>query len=357
MCHLLSNAMKFTPCDGILKVEFTLEKDDKMGVVVADTGVGIDEGSLEKVGIPFVQVGSSHNATHYPGIGLGLATAKQAIALWGGEFCLKSEKGNGTVIAFSVPFGTRGWHGNDGGSAPEGELGDAELETVTSRVEACVQAVMGHEDRDGMKDRETRDEAEAAEKVPVQGTSVVHATVESMEESVGESSEISIEKPKSRRKKKDFHVFCADDQKMVRMILANIFSRMKIKGVQLRVEMFNDGDELVDGVKEFMNQHEQTPPELIVTDIHMPKMNGFDAIAHISAIVSNTSDSKKPHIVILTADSSCKIVRDGIDFGVDDVLVKPVSKKDIKRVVKACIKSIRAPRNAPKGSEDVPPIQ
>jgi two-component system, cell cycle sensor histidine kinase PleC len=101
LVNLLSNAVKFTPEGGRITVRsHTFE--DKIVLVIADTGIGISPQSLAKLGRPFEQVESQMTKT-YHGSGLGLAIARSLAQLHGGSMRLRSRLDVGTVVRVVLP--------------------------------------------------------------------------------------------------------------------------------------------------------------------------------------------------------------------------------------------------------------
>ncbi|MBN1283934.1 MAG: response regulator [Anaerolineae bacterium] len=70
---------------------------------------------------------------------------------------------------------------------------------------------------------------------------------------------------------------------------------------------------------------EKALPDLIVLDIMMPDMNGFEVARRIRA---NTQTANVP-IIMLTARIDAASRRAGIDIGVDDYMTKPLSPKQL----------------------------
>jgi len=69
---------------------------------IADTGIGIPQQSLTRLGRPFEQVESQLTKT-YHGSGLGLAIARSLTQLHGGTMRLRSRIGKGTVVCITLP--------------------------------------------------------------------------------------------------------------------------------------------------------------------------------------------------------------------------------------------------------------
>src|SRR5215203_2069933 len=101
LLNLLTNAVKFTPPGGSVRIECT-GGDDSVYVLVRDTGIGIP---YEKQGVvfdPFVQV---HRGSGSPseGIGLGLAISRGLARALGGDLTLRSEPHKGSMFELSLP--------------------------------------------------------------------------------------------------------------------------------------------------------------------------------------------------------------------------------------------------------------
>jgi signal transduction histidine kinase len=100
--NLISNAIKFTPAGGSIRVE-TLAADDRVWVSITDTGIGIDETQCDRIFERFVQVDGSASR-EFSGTGLGLSLVKGLVELHGGQIYLKSELGKGSKFWFDLPL-------------------------------------------------------------------------------------------------------------------------------------------------------------------------------------------------------------------------------------------------------------
>jgi signal transduction histidine kinase/BarA-like signal transduction histidine kinase len=103
--NLFSNAVKFTPNKGQIKIVIELVKKDACFCViqthVIDTGIGLSEKQQKRVFESFEQA-ESDTSRSYGGTGLGLAISKQIIQLMGGEIGVKSTPGAGSTFTFTV---------------------------------------------------------------------------------------------------------------------------------------------------------------------------------------------------------------------------------------------------------------
>ncbi|MBN1241678.1 MAG: response regulator [Spirochaetales bacterium] len=113
---VLSNAVKFTDA-GSVRLEFEAA-EGKLFVLVKDTGIGMDAGTLERSGERFFQAEGSHTKRHR-GLGLGLWTAHRIVAALGGSIAIASEPGEGTEVRLALPVGMRaGGDGPSDGASP-----------------------------------------------------------------------------------------------------------------------------------------------------------------------------------------------------------------------------------------------
>lgn len=100
--NLLSNAIKFTPENGKITLEAGIV-DDMLQISVSDTGIGMKPQDQEKVFKEFWQADSSF-ARKYEGTGLGLALTKRIVEMHGGKIWFESEYGKGSIFNFALPI-------------------------------------------------------------------------------------------------------------------------------------------------------------------------------------------------------------------------------------------------------------
>ena len=102
--NLVDNAIKFTEEGGVsLRIGYRKENYGiNLVISVKDTGIGIDEESLEKLFTGFSQVDTSRKRQE-GGLGLGLAISQALIKKMGGALTIKSKRGKGTTVQVVVP--------------------------------------------------------------------------------------------------------------------------------------------------------------------------------------------------------------------------------------------------------------
>ena len=100
--NLLSNAVKFTPTAGTVAVSARRD-GDFIEITVADSGIGIKEEDIPKLFQAFTQLESVYTKG-FEGTGLGLALTRQLVEMHGGRIWVKSEFGMGSRFSFTVPI-------------------------------------------------------------------------------------------------------------------------------------------------------------------------------------------------------------------------------------------------------------
>jgi two-component system cell cycle sensor histidine kinase PleC len=100
--NLLSNAVKFTRDGGSVDVHLSRTRG-LVRIAIKDTGIGIPEADIRKLGRPFEQVENQFSKSHQ-GSGLGLAISRALIELHGGSLQIKSREGQGTTVTCTLPI-------------------------------------------------------------------------------------------------------------------------------------------------------------------------------------------------------------------------------------------------------------
>lgn len=102
--NLMTNATKFTPKGGSITLR-ARKRDNGLVIEVQDNGMGIPKEEQAKLFQPYSRL--SADRQRHPGLGLGLALAKQVVELHGGQIWVDSEPGKGSTFAFSLPLDAR----------------------------------------------------------------------------------------------------------------------------------------------------------------------------------------------------------------------------------------------------------
>ena len=99
--NLISNAIKFTPENGKVTIKAAIV-DQMTKIQIIDTGIGIPQRDIQKLGRPFEQVENQFTKSK-GGSGLGLAISKSLVDLHGGELEITSKVGVGTTVHVAIP--------------------------------------------------------------------------------------------------------------------------------------------------------------------------------------------------------------------------------------------------------------
>lgn len=100
--NLLANAVKFTRDGGSVDVHLSRSRG-YVKIAIRDTGIGIAEADIAKLGRPFEQVENQFSKSHQ-GSGLGLAISRALVELHGGSLRITSREGQGTTVACTIPL-------------------------------------------------------------------------------------------------------------------------------------------------------------------------------------------------------------------------------------------------------------
>ena len=102
LCNILSNAIKFTPDGGRIKITSS-QIGSSIRIVIEDNGIGIKKEDQERIFNEFEQADNSYERK-YEGTGLGLPLAKKFVEMQGGTIYLVSEIDKGTKVAITLPI-------------------------------------------------------------------------------------------------------------------------------------------------------------------------------------------------------------------------------------------------------------
>lgn len=99
--HLISNAVKYSPKGGDVRVNLEL-LDDKYEMTVEDEGIGMDEGQLVHIFDRFYRADSSDTAVQ--GVGLGMSLVRNIVLAHHGDIQVESKLGEGTSVSVTLPL-------------------------------------------------------------------------------------------------------------------------------------------------------------------------------------------------------------------------------------------------------------
>jgi PAS domain S-box-containing protein len=101
LLNLINNAIKYTPPGGKITVR-ARQEETKVVVEIQDTGRGIDEKEIDRLFQPYYRM--ERDRQRLSGLGLGLALSKKFVEMHNGSLWVTSQKGIGSIFAFSLPI-------------------------------------------------------------------------------------------------------------------------------------------------------------------------------------------------------------------------------------------------------------
>ena len=263
--NLISNAVKFTPENGKITLESNILNDSIVEIKIKDTGIGIPADLLPKIYDRFFQVDSSQTREH-EGTGIGLALAKELIDLHNGKISVNSKEGTGTEFIITLPW-----------SSPKSNKEKLASQPVDDLVPILV--------NDGLENSKAYTPLAGQEK----------------------TNEPAI--PTSDNK--DIILVVEDNPDVRAFICEQLEKNYTV------FEAVNGEDGVLKARQEI--------PDLIITDVMMPKMNGYQ----FCKIIKNDEKTSHIPIIMLTAKAGFDDKMEGLETGADAYLLKPFNKKEL----------------------------
>lgn len=158
LLNLLSNAAKFTE-GGVIRLTAARERrndGDWLRFAVADNGIGMTEEQRAKLFQRFAQADAS-TTRRFGGTGLGLAITKAFCRMLGGDIEVASEAGRGSTFTVELPATVAGGEVDADGTAPEEEEGGQDLVLVVDDEASAREIVSRFLEREGFRVRTVGD--------------------------------------------------------------------------------------------------------------------------------------------------------------------------------------------------------
>jgi PAS domain S-box-containing protein len=287
--NLLSNAFKFTLAG---KIEVTVRREGDRAVLrIEDTGTGIPAEQIPHIFERFHRVEGARARTH-EGTGIGLALVQELVGLHGGEVGVESVEGEGTTFTVSIPFG------------------DAHL--PSDRIEARPVGASSSLGPDHFLE-------EALRWIPTE-----RDARRSRSDDDGTSEPGSTIGPRPR-------ILLADDNADMRDYVCRLLE------TRYEVEAVADGLAALD----LARNH---PPDLVLTDVMMPGLDGFGLLEALRA----DPRTRSIPVIMLSARAGEESKVEGLEAGVDDYLIKPFGARELIARVAALLEMALIRREAAK---------
>jgi PAS domain S-box-containing protein len=275
--NLVSNAFKFTLA-GRIAVRLKQE-DDWFELSVEDTGIGIPDHELSRIFNRFHRVEGARGRTH-EGTGIGLALVQELSRLHGGSTRVETAVGKGSAFVVTIPKGSA--------HLPAEHLGSARTMSATAVVASAYvdEALRWLPELDR--------QAVAA---PLFAADTVQA---------------------SHVLKTSGRILLADDNADMRDYVRRLL------GEYYEIQTAGNGVEALKAAREH-------PPDLVLTDVMMPELDGFGLLHELRA----GEETRTIPVILLSARAGEDARIEGLAAGADDYIVKPFTARELLARVSA----------------------
>jgi PAS domain S-box-containing protein len=286
--NLLSNAFKFT-FEGVITVSLR-QTGNTAELLVTDTGVGIPSEHLPRLFERFHRVENTRSRTH-EGSGIGLALVQELVKLHGGSVHAESTPGQGSAFKVILPLGKE--------HLPSNRIGVVQANRPASVAASSFvdEALRWLPDTD----------LPELEGFPssLEGRTIDRAT----------AADMLVPRPR---------VLIADDNADMRQYLVRLLAP------RYQVATFPDGETILAAAR-------QRPPDLILTDVMMPNLDGFGLLKALR----NDPNTKTVPVILLSARAGEESRLEGMQQYADDYLVKPFTARELLVRVSTHLKMAR----------------
>ncbi|MBN1947719.1 MAG: response regulator [Bradymonadales bacterium] len=285
--NLVSNALKFTPAGGKVTVRGGATAREYF-FSVEDTGPGIPTDQVERIFERFYQVDASANR-HQEGTGLGLALTRELVTLHGGTLEVSSTEGQGSTFSVSLPIDPKNLaeERRRRYRRREDQLAATRLETVAATHFTAT------------KEQDILLADLSVSQLPT--TATLHP------------SNLPAGSPR---------ILLVEDNADLRAFLARSLAE------EYRIITAADGQEGLLAAQRYK-------PNLIVTDIMMPRMNGYELCQHIR---EDPILAPIP-VILVTAKSGSDALVEGLSVGADDYVTKPFDLRELRARIAAQLRA------------------
>lgn len=278
--NLIGNGIKFTE-SGCITLSASVQ-DNMVEISIKDTGIGISADQFTTIFQSFEQAQHSIIRQH-DGTGLGLSITKQLVELHGGRIWVDSEVGKGSVFTFTLPI-----------SLDEEFMNDDHYAVVKTKSSGQNPYLM--------IDAKQQDQ----------------------------SLSVNLSDPEQWDDQPQFKILLVDDEPINIYVLSSYLAKQNYQLVEAN-----------DGIQALQLLENKGPFDMVLLDITMPKMSGFEVC---SKIRERYSVSELP-VLFLTARNRVEDLVQGFAVGANDHLHKPVAKHELLSRVSTHFRLLNINRN------------
>ncbi len=276
--NLLANAIKFTPQDGAVKMKIE-DLGYSLEIKVSDTGRGIHEDDLPHIFDRFYQSKQEGVATE-GGTGIGLALVQEFVKLFEGTISVESELHKGSVFTFTLPK---------------------------------KQVLKALDNKDALAIQELKNKKNGSV----------------LEERVSALHLVGAEKKRTANADLPLILIVEDNGQLreyIELILGNEFQVVATENGQVALDWLQSQEE------------SKAYPDLIVSDVMMPVMDGFKLLQELKT----TPQYCTIPVVMLTARAELEDKLNALRIGVDDYMIKPFVEEELLTRVQNLLSNARS---------------
>jgi len=262
--NILSNALKFSPKGGVVKVRLDVSALEYVDLAITDEGAGIPKNRMNQIFERFSPLTEENE--EFGSSGIGLAYSYEIMKLHHGDILVNSGYGKGSEFIIRLL------------------IGNAHFSQEEIRQE----------------------EGESLYKVQ-------HEKVT--------DDDIDVESNETEGQEKDIHILIVEDNQQILEYLKENLKK------EFKISTCSDGQAAL----AFVNQHR---PDLIITDIMMPVMNGIVMTKNLK----ESMDTSHTPVIMLTAKSAIEDQIEGIEAGAEAYILKPFNMTYVHAVISTLLK-------------------
>ena len=283
--NLIGNGIKFSERGSV--VVSAEQQDDILAISVKDSGIGIAANKFDDIFKSFEQIQGSDDR-RYGGTGLGLAVSKQLIELHGGQISVESTLKQGSTFCFTLPV------------SHDKPLAGSGINLALARLRLLQK----------------------------NGGSALEHQIDNIAVQMSDDEVMPSVLPDHDGSA--FRLLLVDDEPINRLVLRNYLSRQNYQLVEA-----SGGAEALKAI------HEDGPFDLVLLDIMMPTVSGYDVCEKIR----ETWPVNDLPVIFLTAKNQEVDVVKSFAVGANDYLAKPVAKHELLARVETHLKLLDINRN------------
>ncbi|WP_045386742.1 ATP-binding protein [Vibrio rotiferianus] len=296
--NLLSNALKFTH-EGSVEVSIA-SSESQLVMGISDTGCGMTPEQVSSLYLPFIQ-GDETITRRFGGTGLGMSIVKSLVDLMAGSISVSSQPNIGTSVIISIPMVGRQIQ----------LLNTGPVACNNSQTEAWLNCWEVPVDEFGLYASALEPESGSSNFYP---DTLYHALL-------NRTSKQGQDKPQQSLSVSG-HVMVVDDDPINRLLF-----KKQLDSIGVSATVMSSGESAFKTLVESIEK-EELAYDLIITDCHMPHMDGYQ----LTQKIKNHPMLNALPIVGCTADNAKYVLEKASAAGMNEVIFKPYSIETLRGI-------------------------